>query len=47
MPPNNSFETFEGYDFAREERALFVGAENKDAAVVFELVTRRLMENAG
>ena len=47
MPPNNSFETFEGYDFAKEDKALFAGAENKNAAAVLELVTRRLMENAG
>ena len=47
MPPSNSFEKLEGYDFAREERELFGGAENKNAAMVMELVTRRLMENAG
>ena len=34
-------------DFWGARQAAASGAENKDAAVVFELVTRRLMENAG
>ncbi|MCX6739182.1 MAG: hypothetical protein NT098_04000 [Candidatus Parcubacteria bacterium] len=47
MPPSNSFEKLEGDDFAHQERGLFEYAENKKAAMVMELVTRRLMENAG
>jgi len=48
MPPSsNSFEKMEGDDFASKERTLFANAENKDAVMVMELVTRRLLENAG
>jgi len=47
MPPSNSFEKMEGNDFAKQERSVFMEAENKTAAMIMELVTRRLMENAG
>jgi hypothetical protein len=47
MPPSNSFEKLVGYDFAKQERELFAGAHNIKAATTLELVTRRLMENAG
>ncbi len=47
MPPSNSFEKMEGNDFAKQERNLFEGVENKNAVMIMELITRRLMENAG
>ena len=46
MPPSNSIEKMKGFDFAQEERERFAGEEN-NATMVMQLVTRRLMENAG
>lgn len=45
MPPSNSIEKMERFDFAREEREMFAGDKN-NASMVMQLVTRRLMENA-
>ena len=40
-------EKMEGFDFAREERNRLEGADFVKHAKVLQLVTSRLMENAG